>query len=77
MSVIDLERSQPSAFAPAPNAVRAGDYVFTSSIYPIDNNGHAINNDKKLGEAGPSLIEVQTRHCLESLKIVLEDLLDH
>jgi len=73
MSVIDLERSQPSAFAPAPNAVRAGDYVFTSSIYPIDNNGHAINNDEKLGEAGPSLIEVQTRHCLESLKIVLGD----
>jgi len=73
MSLIDLERSQPSAFAPAPNAVRAGDYVFTSSIYPIDNNGHAINNDEKLGEAGPSLIEVQTRHCLESLKIVLGD----
>ena len=37
MSVINLERSQPSAFAPAPKAVRAGDYVFTSSIYPIDN----------------------------------------
>jgi len=73
MSVINLERSQSSAFAPAPNAVRAGDYVFTSSIYPIDNNGHAINNDEKLGEAGPSLIEVQTRHCLDSLKMVLGD----
>ena len=73
MSVIHLERSQPSAFAPAPNAVRAGDYVFTSSIYPIDNNGHAINNDVRLGEAGPSLIEVQTRHCLDSLKMVLRD----
>lgn len=73
MSLIDLQRSQPSAFAPAPNAVRAGDYVFTSSIYPIDNNGHAIKNDEKLGEAGPSLIEVQTRHCLESLKMVLGD----
>ena len=73
MSVINLERSQPSAFAPAPKAVRAGDYVFTSSIYPIDNNGHAINNDEKLGEAGPSLIEVQTRHCLDSLKMVLGD----
>jgi enamine deaminase RidA (YjgF/YER057c/UK114 family) len=73
MSVINLERSQPSAFAPAPKAVRAGDYVFTSSIYPIDNNGHAINNDEKLGEAGPSLIEIQTRHCLDSLKMVLGD----
>ncbi len=73
MSRIQLERSKPSAFAPAPKAVRAGDYVYTSTIYPIDNNGHAIMNDEKLGEAGPSLIEVQTRHCLESLKVVLGD----
>jgi enamine deaminase RidA (YjgF/YER057c/UK114 family) len=60
MSRIQLERSKPSAFAPAPKAVRAGDYVYTSTIYPIDNNGHAIMNDEKLGEAGPSLIEVQS-----------------
>ena len=68
---IRLERSGPAPFAPAPRAVRAGDYVFTSSIYPIDDKGHAIETDERLGQAGPSLIEVQTRHCLETLKSTL------
>ena len=72
-AAIKLERSKPSAFVPAPRAVRAGDYVFTSSIYPIDSSGHAIMADERLGEAGPSLIEAQTRHCLEALKSVLGD----
>jgi|EndMetStandDraft_8_1072994.scaffolds.fasta_scaffold02436_2 enamine deaminase RidA (YjgF/YER057c/UK114 family) len=60
-------------FAPAPSAVRAGDYVFTSSIYPIDKAGHAIETDFLLGEAGPSLIAAQTRHCLEALKAILKE----
>jgi enamine deaminase RidA (YjgF/YER057c/UK114 family) len=70
---IKLERSGPAAFAPAPKAVRAGDYVYTSSIYPIDTSGHAITVDERLGEAGLSLMEAQTRHCLEALKSVLRD----
>lgn len=69
---IKLERSGTSPFVPAPNACRAGDYVFTSSIYPIDASGHAITVDERLGEAGISLMEAQTRHCLESLKGVLK-----
>jgi enamine deaminase RidA (YjgF/YER057c/UK114 family) len=60
-------------FAPAPCAVRAGDYVFTSSIYPVDNAGHAVMTDERLGEAGPSLIAAQTRHCFEALKTILEE----
>jgi len=72
-TTIRLERSGAAPFAPAPRAVRAGDYVFTSSIYPIDASGHAIGIDERLGEAGPSLIEAQTRHCLETLKSVLGD----
>lgn len=72
-SKISLKRSRPAAFAPAPRAVQAGDYIFTSSIYPIDTSGHAIGIDERLGEAGPSLIEAQTRHCLESLKVALGD----
>jgi enamine deaminase RidA (YjgF/YER057c/UK114 family) len=68
---LPLTKSGPTLFAPAPRAVRAGDFIFTSSIYPIDDNGHAIQVDERLGEAGPSLIEAQTRHCLESLKAVL------
>jgi 2-iminobutanoate/2-iminopropanoate deaminase len=60
-------------FAPAPRAVRAGDYVFTSSIYPIDESGHAVTVDQLLGETAPSPIEVQTRHCLEQLEAVLAE----
>jgi enamine deaminase RidA (YjgF/YER057c/UK114 family) len=52
--------------------VRAGDYVLTSTIYPIDERGHAITVDAALGEAGPSVIEAQTRHCLDQLKTGLE-----
>ena len=70
---ITLERSGPAPYAPAPRAVKAGDYVYTSSIYPIDASGHAVAVDERLGEAGPSLIEAQTRHCLETLKSVLGD----
>jgi len=54
--------------------VEGGDYVFTSSIYPIDSEGHAVGVDVALGEAGPSLIEMQTRHCLETLKDVLTEI---
>jgi 2-iminobutanoate/2-iminopropanoate deaminase len=70
---IRLQRSDPMAFVPAPGAVRAGDYVFTSSIYPVDDSGHAVTVDHLIGEAGRSLIEVQTRHCLERLKVVLRE----
>src|ERR1700682_17976 len=70
---ITLERSGPAAFVPAPRAVRAGDYVFTSTIYPIDSAGGAGTGGERLGQAGPSLIEAQTRQCLQTLKSVLGD----
>ena len=70
---INLKRSGPNSFVPAPRAVRAGDFVYTSSVYPIDKAGHAIVVDDRLGEAGPSLIETQTRHCLETLKTILKE----
>jgi len=73
MPALDLERIGAAPFAPAPRAVRAGDYVFTSSIYPIDEAGHAVAVDSRLGEAGPSLMEAQARRCLETLKSVLRD----
>jgi enamine deaminase RidA (YjgF/YER057c/UK114 family) len=70
---IKLERFGQSPFAPAPKAVRAGDYIFTSSIYPIDDQGHAVSVDERLGLAGPSLMEAQARRCLEQLKSVLRE----
>src|SRR5258708_39940610 len=73
MPAFKLERIGTAPFAPAPRAVRAGDYVFTSSIYPIDDSGHAIDVDERLGLAGPSLMEAQARRCLETLKAALRD----
>jgi enamine deaminase RidA (YjgF/YER057c/UK114 family) len=73
MPALKLERIGSAPFAPAPRAVRAGDYIFTSSIYPIDEAGHAVAVDQRLGEAGPSLMEAQARRCLETLKSVLRD----
>ncbi len=72
-SRIKLQRYGQSDHVPAPLAVRAGDYVFTSSIYPINKSGHAIAVDASLGAAGPSLIAAQTRHCCETLKTVLKE----
>ncbi len=72
-TTMKLQRSGPAPFAPAPRAVRAGDYVYTSSIYPIDASGYAIGVDERLGAAGPTLMEAQTRRCLETLKSVLGD----
>ena len=71
--VLKLERSGESPFVPAPSAVRASDYVYTSSIYPIDDKGHAVTVDPLIGAAGPSVIEVQTRRCFEGLKKILQE----
>ena len=70
---IKVRRSAASPLVPAPRAVRAGDYVFTSSVYPVDAQGHAITVDERLGEAGPSLIMAQTRHCLDTLGEILKE----
>ena len=64
-SKLKLQRSEPAQSVPAPCAVRAGDDVYTSSIYPIDKSGHAITVDALLGRMVRTLIAVQTRHCLE------------
>lgn len=68
-----LQRSGPMPFAPAPRAVRAGDYIFTSSIYPVDEAGRALTVDELVGETGISLVGAQTRHCLERLKGILAE----
>lgn len=72
-SKIQLQRYGKSEHVPAPNAVRAGDYIFTSSIYPIDKSGHVVSTDEAIGETGPSLIATQTRHCCEALKSILNE----
>src|SRR5215475_12149616 len=70
---LQLQRRGRMKTAPAPQSVRVGDFIYTSSIYPLDEAGHAITVDERLGESGPALIAVQTRHCLEALKATLKE----
>ena len=69
---ISLKRSGPARFMPAPKAVQAGDYVFTSSIYPIDESGSAVAMEER-GETAPSIMELQARHCLDALGALLKE----
>lgn len=71
MKPLELRRSAPANLIPAPRVVQAGDYLFTSSIYPVDAEGQVVGVDERAGEAGPSSIAEQTRHCLETLKDAL------
>ncbi|HEY1360808.1 MAG TPA: RidA family protein [Xanthobacteraceae bacterium] len=70
---ISLERFGTTPLVPVPRAVRAGDYVFTSSIYPVDGAGRVVGLDATADETRPSLIELQARHCFQSLKQALAE----
>jgi 2-iminobutanoate/2-iminopropanoate deaminase len=74
MKTPTLRRLTAVDHLPFPKAVRVGDLVFTSSIYPIDDSGRVVAEKNWLGDAGPSTIAVQTRHCLTSLKATLGEL---
>jgi len=70
---IALKRFGTMPLVPVPRAVRAGDYIFTSSLYPVDESGRVVGLDAAQDEVRPSLMEIQARHCLESLKKVLAE----
>ena len=70
---ISLKRFGSMPLVPVPRAVRAGDYVFTSSIYPLDELGRVVGLDAVRDEVHPSPMEVQARHCLEVLKKLLAE----
>jgi 2-iminobutanoate/2-iminopropanoate deaminase len=72
-SKISLKRFGTMPLVPVPRAVRAGDYVFTSSVYPVDESGRVVGLDAAQDEVRPSLMETQARHCLESLQKVLAE----
>jgi enamine deaminase RidA (YjgF/YER057c/UK114 family) len=72
-SKITLKRFGTMPVVPVPRAVRAGDYIFTSSVYPVDESGRVVGLDAAQDEVRPSLMEIQARHCLESLKKVLAE----
>ena len=71
---LKLRRGKATGMAPAPSAVQAGDYIYTSSIYPVGPLAEPVVTEERLGAAGPSVMEKQARHCLETLKSTLEEL---
>ena len=72
-SKISLKRFGTMPLVPVPRAVRAGDYIFTSSVYPADEAGRVVGLDAAQDEVRPSLMEIQARHCLETLKKVFAE----
>src|SRR5262245_49004202 len=70
---INLKRFGTMPLVPVPRAVRAGDYIFTSSVYPVDESGRVVGLDTAQDEVRPSLMEIQARHCLESLKKIFAE----
>ena len=67
---------------PAPGFQRAGDFIFVSSIYPLNDVGDVVHSSPVSPQwvrpypkyyAGEADISAQTRSCLETLKRVLEE----
>jgi 2-iminobutanoate/2-iminopropanoate deaminase len=69
-----FRRLSPQPHLPFPRAVMVRDFIYTSSIYPLDQDGRVISGTPWLGDAGLSDIAVQTQNCLEQLKSILEEL---
>lgn len=71
---LHLSRLEASDQLPFPSAVRVKDYVYTSSIYPLDDSGKVVETTPSLGLAGPSEIYAQAAQCFERLSKVLRDI---
>jgi 2-iminobutanoate/2-iminopropanoate deaminase len=63
----------PHPFLPAPSFRRAGDYIFASSVYPIDEHGELARSPSGAHSFGDSEMAAQTRSVLENLKAVLAE----
>ncbi len=58
---------------PAPSSRRAGDFVFVSSIFPLDEDGNVVRAKSVSPYVGESDVGAQTRACLERLRTVLAE----
>ena len=57
---------------PAPAARQGGDFVFTTTLYPVDDAGAVVQADSISPYLGESEMGAQTRRVLTLLKEVLE-----
>ncbi|MPZ23010.1 MAG: hypothetical protein GEU28_05585 [Dehalococcoidia bacterium] len=58
---------------PAPSFNRAGDFIFVSSIFPIDGEGNVAHTSSFSPFVGESEMAAQTRAVLSTLRKVLDD----
>ncbi len=65
-------KGSTQGIVPAPDSRRAGDFIFISSIYPVDDTGQLVQPDSLSPYVGQSAMEAQSRRVLELLKQILE-----
>jgi enamine deaminase RidA (YjgF/YER057c/UK114 family) len=70
---LGLQHLTAEPHLPFPRAVRVGDYIYTSSIYPIDDQGKVVSEPAWRGLTGPSAIACQTTQCLKLLERALAE----
>ena len=58
---------------PAPGWRRSGDFIFVSSIYPVDGEGRAVHSPSTSPYTGESEAGAQTRAALETLAATLAE----
>ncbi|MPZ23009.1 MAG: hypothetical protein GEU28_05580 [Dehalococcoidia bacterium] len=58
---------------PAPSYNRAGDFIFVSSIFPIDGSGNVVHTSSFSPSVGESEMAAQARAVLNTLKSVLDE----
>ncbi len=68
-----ISRSEISEFLPAPKITNVGDYLYTSTIYPLFDNSGVVKGNSSMGSLGPSDVEVQTEACFEILLDYLKE----
>ena len=57
---------------PAPTTRRSGDFIHTSSFFPINEDGTVVASDSVSPYVGESLVGAQTRSCLGQLRDALD-----
>ena len=65
-------KSVGQTILPAPAARQGGDFVFATSLYPVDDSGAVVRADSISPHLGESEMGAQTRRVLTLLKEVLE-----
>jgi enamine deaminase RidA (YjgF/YER057c/UK114 family) len=73
MTTARREGTSVQGILPAPSFRRAGDFIFVSSIYPLDSNGNVVHTQSISPYVGEAEIAAQTRACLGTLKGVLAE----